>query len=84
MHSQFSAHLKFLHHMKVEHKDCIPDLIISGHQLTSISQHQAAAKEYLKAYKLMPESPLNNLSVGMSPLLIPIVFSSIREIGLRA
>ncbi|KAL3499833.1 hypothetical protein ACH5RR_038926 [Cinchona calisaya] len=64
MHNQFSKYDKFLRHMRVKHKDCIPALIISGHQHTSESRHQAAAEEYLKAYKLLPESPLNNLNVG--------------------
>ena len=51
--------------MRVKHKDCVPPYIIFGHQLTMISQHQAAAKDYLEAYKLMPDNPLINLCVGM-------------------
>ncbi|XP_059631065.1 uncharacterized protein LOC132273957 isoform X2 [Cornus florida] len=57
-------HNKFLHVMRVRHKDCIPPIVIFGHQLTMISQHQAAAREYLEAYKLMKDCPLINLCVG--------------------
>ena len=51
--------------MRVRHKDCVPPIVIFGHQFTMISQHQIAAKEYLEAYKLMPENPLINLCAGM-------------------
>lgn len=63
--NRYSRHNKFLHGMRVKYKDCIPPIIIFGHQLTMISQHQAAAREYLEAYKLMPDNPLINLCVGM-------------------
>ncbi|XP_017229536.1 uncharacterized protein LOC108204549 isoform X1 [Daucus carota subsp. sativus] len=62
--NRYSKHGKFLHSMRVKHKDCVPPYIIFGHQLTMISQHQAAAKDYLEAYKLMPDNPLINLCVG--------------------
>ncbi|KAK3038254.1 hypothetical protein RJ639_030863 [Escallonia herrerae] len=62
--NRYAKHNKFLHGMRVKHKDCIPPIIIFGHQLTMISQHQAAAREYLEAYKMMPDSPLINLCVG--------------------
>ncbi|XAR55675.1 hypothetical protein NMG60_11035825 [Bertholletia excelsa] len=62
--NRYSKHNKFLHSMRLKHKDSIPPIIICGHQFTMISQHQAAAREYLEAYKLMPESPLVNLCVG--------------------
>ncbi|XP_058200798.1 uncharacterized protein LOC131315640 isoform X2 [Rhododendron vialii] len=62
--NRYSKHNKLLHGMRVKHKDSIPPIIISGHQLNMISQHQAAAREYLEAYKLMPDSPLVNLCVG--------------------
>ncbi|KAG5520301.1 hypothetical protein RHGRI_033015 [Rhododendron griersonianum] len=62
--NRYSKHNKLLHGMRVKHKDSIPPIIISGHQLSMISQHQAAAREYLEAYKLMPDSPLVNLCVG--------------------
>jgi len=55
-----------MHRMRVKHGDCAPPVIISGHQFTAISQHQAAAREYLEAYKLQPENPLINLCVGMA------------------
>ncbi|GJW78688.1 general transcription factor 3C polypeptide 3 [Tanacetum coccineum] len=57
---------KFLRLKIMKHNDCIPPLIIKGHQLTAISQHQAAAINYLEAYKLMPENALINLCVGTS------------------
>lgn len=56
---------KFLRLKIMKHNDCIPPLIIKGHQLTAISQHQAAAINYLEAYKLMPENALINLCVGI-------------------
>ncbi|GAB2286529.1 hypothetical protein Dimus_020927 [Dionaea muscipula] len=62
-HSKFS---KFLHRMRVEHKYLVPPMMISGNQFTTISHHQAAAREYLEAYKLMPESSLINLCTGTS------------------
>lgn len=62
--NRYSKHYKFLHGMRIKLHDCVPPMIIVGHQLTMISQHQAAAREYLEAYKLMPESPLINLCVG--------------------
>ncbi|XP_058224439.1 uncharacterized protein LOC131333749 isoform X4 [Rhododendron vialii] len=62
--NRYSKHNKLLHGMRVKYKDSIPPIIISGHQLSMISQHQAAAREYLEAYKSMPDSPLVNLCVG--------------------
>lgn len=63
--TRFSRHFKFLHYMLVTRRDCVPALLINGHQFTMISQHQTAAREYLEAYKLQPENPLVNLCVGM-------------------
>ncbi|KAL2539019.1 tetratricopeptide repeat (TPR)-containing protein [Forsythia ovata] len=64
MDNRYSKHNRFLHNMRVKHKDSVPPIMISAHQFTMISQHQAAAREYLEAYKLMPDSPLINLCVG--------------------
>ncbi|KAH7678990.1 TPR-like protein [Dioscorea alata] len=61
--SRFKKHPKFLHHMRTQ-KDCVPPMIMLGHQFTMLSQHQSAAREYLEAYKLQPENPLINLCVG--------------------
>ncbi|KAG8386514.1 hypothetical protein BUALT_Bualt03G0156400 [Buddleja alternifolia] len=66
------THNKFLHSMRVKHKDSVPPIVISAHQFTMISQHQAAAREYLEAHKLMPNNPLINLCVGTS--LINLAF----------
>jgi len=52
--------------MRLGQKGLVPPRIIYGNQFTMISQHQVAAKEYLQAYKQMPENPLVNLCVGMS------------------
>lgn len=60
-----SRHSKFLHSMQGKLKDCIPPMLISGHQFTLGCHHQDAARKYLEAYKLLPESPLINLCVGM-------------------
>ncbi|KAG6526642.1 hypothetical protein ZIOFF_016636 [Zingiber officinale] len=62
--SHFARHTKFLLHMRVEQKDCVMPMVIHGNQFTMISQHQAAAAEYLEAYKVQPESPLINLCAG--------------------
>ncbi|XP_021717390.1 general transcription factor 3C polypeptide 3-like isoform X3 [Chenopodium quinoa] len=62
--NRLSKHNKFLHHMRVEHKDLVSPMIISGNQFTMISQHQVATREYLEAHKQMPNSPLTNLYVG--------------------
>ncbi|KAL2936930.1 General transcription factor 3C polypeptide 3 [Bienertia sinuspersici] len=62
--NRLSKHNKFLHHMRVEKKDLVPPMIISGNQFTMISQHQVAAREYLEAYKHMPDCPLVNLCAG--------------------
>lgn len=59
-----SSH-KLLHTMRMKYPDAIPPMLISGHQFTKISQHQVAAREYLQAYKLMPDNPLINLCGGM-------------------
>ncbi|XP_051148860.1 uncharacterized protein LOC127263720 [Andrographis paniculata] len=62
--NRMTKHNKFLHSMRAKHKDCVQPILISGHHFTMISQHQAAAREYLEAYKLLPDSPLINLCVG--------------------
>ncbi|XP_076887573.1 uncharacterized protein LOC143537758 [Bidens hawaiensis] len=62
--SRMDKHKKFLQEKFVKHEDCIPVLLIKGHQWSMRSQHQAAASCYLKAYKLMPENALVNLCVG--------------------
>lgn len=56
--------------MRVEQKDLVPPMIISGNQFTMISQHQVAAREYLEAYKQMPDSSLINLCAGMFYIMI--------------
>ncbi|KAL9171749.1 hypothetical protein ABFS82_03G001400 [Erythranthe guttata] len=55
---------KFLLSMKTKHKDSVPPILISGHKYTMMNQHQAAAREYLEAHKLMPDNPLINLCAG--------------------
>lgn len=62
--NRLSRRSKLLHSMRVKYKDAIPPILISGHQFTMISQHQVAAREYLQAYKLMPDNPLVNLCGG--------------------
>ncbi|KAH9713314.1 tetratricopeptide repeat (TPR)-containing protein [Citrus sinensis] len=60
----FSKHAKLLRNVRAKYRDFVPPIIISGHQFTMISHHQDAAREYLEAYKLLPENPLINLCVG--------------------
>ncbi|XP_062019613.1 uncharacterized protein LOC133736186 [Rosa rugosa] len=60
-------HYKFVRHRRHRRnklKDCAPPSIISGHHYTRKSRHQDAAREYLEAYKLLPENPLVNLCAG--------------------
>ncbi|KAG6530428.1 hypothetical protein ZIOFF_012660 [Zingiber officinale] len=72
--SHFARHTKFLLHMRVEQKDCVMPMVIHGNQFTMISQHQAAAAEYLEAYKVQPESPLINLCAGTALINLALGF----------
>ncbi|XP_071728175.1 uncharacterized protein [Rutidosis leptorrhynchoides] len=55
---------KFLHENLSKREDCVPPIVIKGHQHTMHREHQEAASYYLKAYKLMPDNFLINLCVG--------------------
>ncbi|CAM0876174.1 unnamed protein product [Alopecurus aequalis] len=57
-------HFKFL--LRAKRHNSVPPRVICGHRFTKISQHQAATRDYLEAYKLEPENPLINLCVGSS------------------
>ncbi|XP_068658624.1 uncharacterized protein [Aristolochia californica] len=72
--SRLSKHGKFLHNMRIQHTDCVPPMIIAGHQLSMISQHQAAAKEYLEAYKVQPDNPFINLCAGTALINLALGF----------
>ncbi|XP_031255511.1 general transcription factor 3C polypeptide 3 isoform X2 [Pistacia vera] len=67
-------HSKFLRYMRAKYKDCAPPLIISGHHFTFASHHQDAARDYLEAYKLLPENPLINLCVGTALINLALGF----------
>lgn len=67
-----STNNRFLLHARNQHKDCIPPIIIAGHQFCEICQYQVAAKEYLEAHKLRPNCPLINLCIGTA--LINLAF----------
>ncbi|KAJ4795688.1 General transcription factor 3C polypeptide 3 [Rhynchospora pubera] len=71
---RYSKHNKFVRYMRNIRNDCIPPIIISGHQFNSISQHQAATADYLEAYKLQPDNPLINLCVGTSLINLALGF----------
>ncbi|TQD85392.1 hypothetical protein C1H46_029080 [Malus baccata] len=60
----YARHYKFLRNKRDKLKDCAPPSLISGHHFTKKSRHQDAVREYLEAYKLLPENPLINLCVG--------------------
>nr|KAJ0210758.1 hypothetical protein LSAT_V11C400208630 [Lactuca sativa] len=62
--SRLDKHNKFLLEKLAKHEDCVPALLIKGHVFTMHSQHQVAARYYLKAYRLMPENALLNLCAG--------------------
>lgn len=72
--SRHSRHSKLLHAVRTKHKDAVPPILISGHQFTMISQHQAAAREYLEAYKLMPDSPLINVCAATALINLALGF----------
>ncbi|CAK8567105.1 unnamed protein product [Lathyrus sativus] len=59
-----TRHDKLLRKMQGRYMDCVPPILMSGHQFTICSHHQDAARKYLEAYKLLPENPLVNLCVG--------------------
>lgn len=67
-----STNSRFLLHARNQQKDCIPPIIIAGHQFCEICQYQVAAREYLEAYKLRPNCPLINLCIGTA--LINLAF----------
>ncbi|XP_059299491.1 uncharacterized protein LOC132052132 isoform X1 [Lycium ferocissimum] len=67
-------HSKFLNNMRIKHKDCVPPIVIAGHQFTTISHHQDAAREYLEAYKLMTDNQLINLCVGSALINVALGF----------
>lgn len=70
----YLKHSKLLHDMRTKCKDWAPPSIIFAHQLTMLSQHQAAGKAYLEAYKLMPDSPLINLCAGTALINLALGF----------
>ncbi|OMO51533.1 Tetratricopeptide-like helical, partial [Corchorus capsularis] len=74
MGKSYSKHSKFLRSMRAKCKDCVPSIVISGHQFTMCSQHQDAAREYLEAYKILPENPLINLCVGTALINLTLGF----------
>ncbi|KAL1224087.1 hypothetical protein V5N11_031233 [Cardamine amara subsp. amara] len=69
-----STEAKFMHHLRSKHRDCVPPILIAGHHFTVTSRHQDAAREYLEAYKLMPDSPLINLCVGAALINLALGF----------
>ncbi|KAK2648210.1 hypothetical protein Ddye_015699 [Dipteronia dyeriana] len=69
-----SKHSKFSRYIRAKHKDCIPPIIIAGHQFTMASHHQDAAKDYLEAYRLLPDDPLVNLCVGTALINLALGF----------
>ncbi|CAN6707718.1 unnamed protein product [Malus baccata var. baccata] len=60
----YARHYKFLRNKRDKLRDCAPPSLIFRHHFTKKSRHQDAAREYLEAYKLLPENPLINLCVG--------------------
>ncbi|ESQ35030.1 hypothetical protein EUTSA_v10006758mg [Eutrema salsugineum] len=69
-----STEAKFMHHLRSKYRDCVPPILIAGHHFTVTSRHQDAAREYLEAYKLMPDSPLINLCVGAALINLALGF----------
>ncbi|KAJ3671574.1 hypothetical protein LUZ60_007653 [Juncus effusus] len=71
---RYTKHNKFIRYIRNTKNDCVPPIIISGHQFNYISQHQAASADYLEAFKLQPDSPLINLCVGTSLINLALGF----------
>ncbi|XP_010521438.1 PREDICTED: general transcription factor 3C polypeptide 3-like [Tarenaya hassleriana] len=71
---RISTEAKFMHHLRSKHRDCVPPILIAGYHFTVTSRHQDAAREYLEAYKLLPENPLINLFVGNSLINLALGF----------
>ncbi|KAF8102512.1 hypothetical protein N665_0198s0212 [Sinapis alba] len=69
-----SSEAKFMHHLRSKYRDCVPPILIAGHHFTVTSRHQDAAREYLEAYKLIPDSPLINLCVGAALINLALGF----------
>ncbi|KAK7341332.1 hypothetical protein VNO80_24258 [Phaseolus coccineus] len=69
-----TRHYKFVRFMQGKFVDCVPPILISGHQFTIFSHHQDAARKYLEAYKLLPENPLVNLCVGTALINLALGF----------
>ncbi|KAK7303705.1 hypothetical protein RJT34_14618 [Clitoria ternatea] len=69
-----TRHCKFVRFMQGKFADCVPPILISGHQFTLFSHHQDAARKYLEAYKLLPENPLVNLCVGTALINLALGF----------
>ncbi|XP_030473262.2 uncharacterized protein LOC115690903 isoform X2 [Syzygium oleosum] len=74
MEKDYKKYSKFLRNLRVKHADCVPPILITGHQFTISSHYQDAAREYLKAYKLLPDSPLIKLCVGTSLINLALGF----------
>ncbi|CAA6668256.1 unnamed protein product [Spirodela intermedia] len=63
----YAKHLKFLHEMRETRKDCLPPILITGHQFAMV-RYQSAAREYLQAYRLQPTMLFINLCVEQAPV----------------
>eukprot|EP00252_Welwitschia_mirabilis_P015952 TRINITY_DN35372_c0_g1_i1.p1 TRINITY_DN35372_c0_g1~~TRINITY_DN35372_c0_g1_i1.p1 ORF type:complete len:936 (-),score=195.07 TRINITY_DN35372_c0_g1_i1:201-3008(-) len=72
--TRVSKHGKFMLATRAKYPDCVPPMIIFGHQFAMISQSQSALCEYLEAYKLQPDNPLINLCVGTSFINLALGF----------
>ncbi|KAH9314691.1 hypothetical protein KI387_023318, partial [Taxus chinensis] len=72
--SRVGKHGKFMLAMRAKYPDCVPPMVICGHQFAMISQSQGALREYLEAYKTQPDNPLINLCVGTSFINLALGF----------
>ncbi|KAK7258072.1 hypothetical protein RIF29_32490 [Crotalaria pallida] len=72
--SRDTRHCKFIRGMQGKLADCVPPILIAGHQFTVFSHHQDAARKYLEAYKLLPENPLVNLCAGTALINLALGF----------
>lgn len=48
-----------------KYPDCVPAMVICGHQYAMISQPQGALREYLQAFQVQPDDPFISLCIGI-------------------
>lgn len=71
---RLSKHSKYMLSVRGKYPDCVPAMVICGHQYAMISQPQGALREYLQAYQVQPDDPFINLCIGVSFINLSLGF----------